>query len=110
MAYVHFVYKGEATLNYLVACCSSPMRDNISLLVAFFLVNHKVIIYLMIQVILSAGRRASMCIVSTTIPKKVSSVEGPATFSIARGTPSSWQNNVFDQLQISLANNGGRWP
>ena len=49
------------------------MRDNISLLMAFFLVNHKVVICLLLA-ILSAERRASMYTVSSIIPKKVSCV------------------------------------
>ena len=37
-----------------------------------------------------------MFIVSSVIPKKVSYVEGPSIFSIARRMPSSWQMCLID--------------
>ena len=53
------------------------------------LLNHNVVICL-ILISLSIGRRASIRTLSNVIPRKDNCVEGPSTFSIARGMPSSW--------------------
>ena len=49
-----------------------------------------------------------MCIVSKVIPKKDSCVEGPFTFSMARGTSRSWQMPCMDvRLAWQIAVEGG---
>ena len=70
-------------LNTLLACCSNPMRDNISFLVAFFLVNHKVVIHLILAILSACLHVYSVKCYS----HKSKLCRRPLYFSIARGCP-----------------------
>ena len=71
----------------LVACCSTPISERISRLVAFFL-NIQLLTNSLVLCSLSAGRRASIRIVSRVILRNFKDVDGPSTFSSAKGMPS----------------------
>lgn len=70
------------------ACYNTPTRERISRFLAFLLPNQFTTVCCVLANF-SAGRRASISQVSSTIPKNSSVVEGPDTLCVARGTPST---------------------
>ena len=91
----------------LVACCSRPTRDRISLLVTFLRGNQNAT-WFWILLSLSSGKRACMEWVSRVIPKNVRLCEGPSIFSKARGIPSKEQISLITvRLLVHVGNCGG---
>ena len=70
----------------LAACCSELTVERISRFFAFLRVIHQAISSLNLPS-LASGSLASILIVSSVMPKKGKVVDGPSTFSKARGTP-----------------------
>ena len=85
----------------LVACCNKPTRDRISRLV-FFLFSQDVI-----RKLSNSGHSeslASRLVVSSIVPRKVRIVDGPSTFSRARGIPGLVHTYLLYDTQILLRN------